>query len=499
MAQGLPVSDVISVDVVLAPLAAGYQNFGLALFLGSSNVIDTSERVRSYSTMAQVASDFSSTSAEFKSATLYFSQSPQPRQLLIGRWAQTATAGLLRGGALTPSQRLISNFTAVTNGSLSIMIDGTAKNLTGLNFAGQTNLNGVASVLQAALVTAGATGATVQWDANSNRFTVTSGTTGTSSSVGYATAPGSGTDVGPLFGLTSGVASAPIAGLAPESLISAVSKLADVSSAWYALIVATPTPPQIADHLAVAAFIEASNRRRIYGVTITTTDVLDPTRTDDLASQLKSFGYSCSFTQYSSSSPYAVASFIARPLTVNWNANNSAITVKFKQEPGVQAEYLTETQAQTLKAKNCNVFVQYENGTAIIQEGVMANGQFFDEHHGLDWLQNRIQNDLWNLFLQSATKIPQTDGGNNIIINTVNGSLAAGVNNGLLAPGQWNADGFGQLARGDLVPLGYYTYMAPIRTQSQADRETRVSVPIQVAAKGAGAIHYANVILNFNR
>jgi len=67
------------------------------------------------------------------------------------------------------------------------------------------------------------------------------------------------------------------------------------------------------------------------------------------------------------------------------------MTLKFKQEPGVAPETLTETQAATLRGKHCNVFVNYDNDTAIIQEGVSFDGSFFDEVVGLDWLENDIQ------------------------------------------------------------------------------------------------------------
>ena len=118
------------------------------------------------------------------------------------------------------------------------------------------------------------------------------------------------------------------------------------------------------------------------------------------------------------------------------------------------AEGLTETQAQALASKRCNVFVRYDNDTAILQEGVMANGAFFDEVHGLDWLQNAIQTECYNLLYQSKTKIPQTDAGVNQIVTTISKVLAEAVNNGLVAPGTWNADGFGQLQRGDYLPSG---------------------------------------------
>ena len=173
--------------------------------------------------------------------------------------------------------------------------------------------------------------------------------------------------------------------------------------------------------------------------------------------------------------------------------------MKFKQEPGVRAETITETQAAALTAKNVNVFVNYDNDTAIIQQGVMSDGTFFDERHGLDWLENDIQTAVYNLLYTSTTKIPQTDEGTHLIMTTIEDRLAQAVANGLVAPGQWNAGGFGQLKQGDYLSKGFYVYAAPVATQSQADREARKSVPIQVAVKLAGAIHSVDVLINVNR
>jgi hypothetical protein len=96
---------------------------------------------------------------------------------------------------------------------------------------------------------------------------------------------------------------------------------------------------------------------------------------------------------------------------VNFTGNNTTITLKFKTEPGVTYETLTTAQAAAIDAINGNVYVYYANDTAIIQQGVMANGDFFDERHGLDWLQNYVQTNLYNLLYTSTTKIPQTDAG----------------------------------------------------------------------------------------
>jgi hypothetical protein len=97
--------------------------------------------------------------------------------------------------------------------------------------------------------------------------------------------------------------------------------------------------------------------------------------------------------------------------SVDFTASNTTITLKFKQEPGVTYETLSTSQANNLEAKNCNVYVYYENDTAILEQGVMSNGDFFDERHGLDWLQNAVQTADFNTLYTSTTKIPQTDAG----------------------------------------------------------------------------------------
>lgn len=251
--------------------------------------------------------------------------------------------------------------------------------------------------------------------------------------------------------------------------------------------------------IAAAGLIEAQQKKRVFGVTITDTTVIDPTSTSDLGYLLKANNLGRTYAQYSQYEPQAVASFFGRASTVNFNGSNTTITMKFKQEPGVRAETITETQAAALKGKNVNVFVNFDNGTAIIQEGVMSNGTFFDERHGLDWLENAVQTAVWNLLYTSATKVPQTDEGTNLIVTTIEAILDQAVTNGLVAPGVWNAAGFGQLKQGNYLAKGFYCYAPPVASQSQADREARKSVPIQVAVKLAGAVHFVDVIISVNR
>lgn len=493
MSQGLPVSNIVNVTVSMAARAAQSRNYGALLVVGASDVIDAHERMRVYSGISGVAADFGVDAPEYKAASLYYQQTPQPVDLYIGRWVKTEAAAKLRGAILTANQQAMSNFTVVTDGAMSIVLDGKESLITEIDLSAETNLNGVAGRIQDALA-----GSTVEWDATSGRFSVRSITTGAGSAVGYADAAPEGTDISSLLGLTESAGATPIAGQASETIEQCVSALSSHSTDWYGLVIAD-TGLSDEDVLAVAAVIEADGVSRIYGHTTQATSALDADVTTDILSQLKAAKYARTFGHYSSASPYAAASLFGRAFTVNFNGNNTTITLKFKQEPGIVAETLTQSQANALQGKNANVFVNYNNDTAIIQEGVMSNGDFIDERHGLDWLQNYVQTNLYNLLYTSTTKIPQTDAGVTRLLSNVEQSMNQAVTNGLVAPGIWNGGEIGQLSAGDTLTKGYYVYAPAVATQAQSDREARKAPVIQVACKLAGAVHFADVEINVVR
>lgn len=496
MPNGLSVQRVVRVQVSLAVRAATGRNFGALLILGTSNVITAPEVMRLYQDIESVATDFGTSAEEYKAANLYFQQSPQPRDLYIGKLNRTstpATAGKLTGAVLTSAEQAIANFTAVADGAIKLSVDGTVKTVTGIDLSAVTDLAGVASA-----VTAKITGTTVTYVAGSNQFVVTSSTTGASSAIGIPTTAGTGTDIAPLLGIDAAHNPTAVNGqAASSSVLPSVTVALNYSADWYGLVIAD-TAMTDQDHLDVSALIGSASDSRIYGVTTAEAAVLDSTSITDIAYKLKAGGYSRTFCQYSQV-PYAAASAFGRAFTVNFLGNNTTITLKFKQEPGITAETIEADQADTLKAKNCNVFVNYSNDTAIIQEGVMSNGDFFDERHGLDWLQNYVQNNLWNLLYTSTTKIPQTEAGVTRLVTNIEQSMDQSVNNGLVAPGVWNGGDIGQLTAGDTLTKGYYVYANSLSAQAQADREARKAPVIQVAVKLAGAIHFADVLIDVVR
>lgn len=711
--MSLSVSNLVRVTVSLSPQAAAARSFGVLMIAGDSDVINGLERFRTYSNIEGVALDFGTDTPEYGAAALYFGQTPKPRSVMIGRWLRTATPGTNEGGVLTATEQLIANWTAISSGGFVIPIDGVTKTLTGLDFSGVTNLNGVATVINSSL-----TGGSVEWtgsnfvvssdttgagaratgtitldtnpsygarasatieltgnpangntiviqgttvtfvsgtpsgnqvqiagsaaltaaalqtflqasaDANlalmtyntigaittataraygvaGNSYTLTkvganitvsgatfsggvaqdtltvngtaitfvavtpsgnqvlvgptvaataanlqqflaastnvniddatyetdgtettvtavaAGTAGNSftltkssshitlsgatltggavpSSVGYATA-GSGTDISALLKLTSATDQALIDGYDSETPVECAAVFANMSAAWYGLMFQASTQPTDDQNIDVCDFIEALDLTRVFGVTITNTNVLSAVVTTDLASRMKDGRYFQSFNQYSENE-FAVASFFGRAFTVDFTAENTTITLMFKREPGVTGENLTFNQAETLRTKRCNVFVDYVNDTVIIQYGVMSGPAFFDEIHGIDWLQNAIQTAVYNVLYTSSTKVAQTDAGVNKITNAIDGVCGQAARNGLVAPGYWTSDAeFGNLKTGDYLKTGYYIYAQPVALQSQSDREARIAPPIQVAIKLAGAIQSVDVLVDVNR
>ena len=490
----LPISRLINVAVNLSPKAAAAQALNTMLVLGSSPIIDSGERYRVYASLDAVAADFGTALPEYLAALLWFQQVPQPSSLIIGRWVRSASQAVLRGGTLSAAQQLLSVFTAIAAGEFTYSKDGSAPVTTpAINLSAAANLSAVA-----ALVTAQTPGVTFTWNAYYQRFEATSATAGATSGISLLSAPGSGTDLSVPLGMaaSSGGAYA-VPGAAPEAAIDACALFElNYGMIYYGVTVLGSSN---SDHLAIAPFYNGTTNKHVYFVTTQDAGVLVAATTTDIAYQLKQLGYLRTYVQYSSSNPYAVVSAAARILTTDYTGNTTVITLMYKQEPGIVAESVNTQQADALEAKNCNIFVNYNNQTAIIEMAVTSNGTFLDVVCGTDWLSLAIQNSLYNLLYLTPTKIPQTDAGSQLMVNAIEAVCDQGVRNGLLAPGIWTTTGFGVLALGDFLQKGYYVYAPRVALQNVSDRARRKAVPMQVAAKLAGAVHTIAMSINVNQ
>lgn len=605
----LDVGRLIRVSVSVTQAGAAGRTFNTLMIAGDSDVISGAERSRQFDNLNDVADAFGLTAPEYLAAALYYAQNPKPANLMIGRWIASASAGFNLGQIQTAQEQVLSNWTGITSGGFQIPVDGGAlQNITGLDFSGATNLNGIASIITAALtgavckwtgtsfqvvssttgsgasavgtlsltgqpssgdtftvngqtitfvasspvgnqVTIGAsaadslsnlltflqqstntnidkatyaqgTGLVIQAQAispgtNGNSFTLAKSGTNLAvsganlsggaqpSSVGYAVPPLSGADISTQLGLTASTAQELVSGYSAETPVQAALALMEDSTAWYGLMFAATTPITTAQYLDVADLTEGQAITRMLGVTNQNPNTLSALVANDISSLIQSAGYKKTQSQYSSTSPYVVASMFGRMFSVDFEAQNSTIELMWKQMPGVTPEDLTDSQADALKSKNCNVYASYDNGTQLIEYGVVGSGDYIDQVWGLDWFQNAVQTACFNLLYTAPTKIPQTVPGQNQLNNAVAGACGdlpgGAVYNGLAAPGTWNSsEVFGTLQQGQYLTQGYYIFSESVDLQSEADRQARVAPPIMVALKLAGAFQEADVLVTVN-
>ena len=250
---------------------------------------------------------------------------------------------------------------------------------------------------------------------------------------------------------------------------------------------------------AIAAYVEGDAIPHIFAITISDANALIASNTTDLGYVLQQLGYQRTCYQYSSLTAFAIASMLGRAATVNYQGQNTTITLMYKQEPGVTPEPLTGSQADSLDEKNYTYYARYNNGEAIIVNATMANGMFFDDIQGSDALVAQVETDLFNLLYDTPTKIPLTDPGVHTLVTQVNSSMATFLNNGQIGPGIWAFQGFGTLTQGEYMEKGYYVYAAPVSSESPANRSQRKSPPIQCAVIYAGAVQKVSVLINVQR
>lgn len=497
MAAGLQINRLIGVTLNISPTGASYASVTSCMLIGTTDVIDTSERYRTYSDIDDVADDFGTTDPEYIAADIFFSQDPTPESLMIGRWAYEATSGSLVCGILSDTNQEISTWNDIDDGAFYVSIDsGDSTLVSNLDFSSVTVMSGVASVISSGLTNAGLD-ATCTWDAD--HFIIKSESTGTSSNVSALTASevSGTTDIADLMYGTSSKLDHRVSGIAAEGIVDAIGALEDATS-FYMVHTATEDVTDD-DHLLAAAYIEAEDTPHFYGITTQNTAALSSASTSDIGYAIRQLEYQRTRYQYSSSTPYAFVSAFGRLATVDFTESDSAITLMYKTEPGVTGEDLSTSQANALDSKGYVYYANFNNDEAIIVDSSGDDDNLYvDDIQGCDWIVTDVQTDVFNALYSTTTKIPQTDAGNTTIVTTIKSSMYSNYTNGLLGAGDWNHDGFGSLSDGDYLENGYYVYATPVADQSTTNRANRKAT-VKVAAIFAGAVHKVDITINVQR
>jgi len=476
--MSINVNTVVDVTITTTPTFPGRFGFGVLNIVGKSDVISLAERARFYSDIDGVAEDFLSSTEEYKAASVYFSQSPRPNQLIISRRADVDYAAQMIGGL--DAEQTLATWIAITDGEFTISIDGVEEDITAISFSGDTSLDDVASGIQVKLRAEAAGGYTLStcvW--NGERFIIKSGTTGATSTITVLSevSGGSGTSIVAMLDGGTGDGTA-VAGVDQETITESLDVIEAINNSWYGLAFTEEVNDVEANVVMASDWCEA--RIKLFANSSTDSAVRDSLSTTDIAYVLEAASYRRTFTLVSfQDEDYIGVSMFARIATVNFNATDSTITAKFKQLPTITVDDLSSNDATVISGKNCNYYSLFGE-IEMTAEGECADGSFIDSVHGVDWLQNAVETNVFGTLLTSP-KVPLTDKGVSRLSEQVRLALDEGVNNGLIAPGY--------TAAGVFLPLGYLVTAGKVADLNASDKAARKAPPIQFIAIGAGAIH----------
>jgi hypothetical protein len=253
--------------------------------------------------------------------------------------------------------------------------------------------------------------------------------------------------------------------------------------------------------VAVATYIEAASNPHLYGVREGDAAALVQPDTTTVGYLLKQGNYNRTFAFWRSSlygnQPDAALLF-GKGFTFNPDGDNTEYTLMWKELNGAPPDQLLASQSLALNVNNYNYYTTFNNGTAIVVNGKMASGVYFDMMQGIDSLANRIQTEVFNLLI-SVPKVAQTDAGMHLLTTVMSKAIDVYVTNGLVGPGTWTAGGFGAMPTGTFLPKGYYIYAPAVATQAPADRALRKTVTFQIAVKLAGAVQEVIIAVNVNQ
>lgn len=472
----------------------------VAIMTSQVGTLNSNNRYGIYRDISAVAADFGTYSDTYDFASAFFNTRPNPigaaGVLVIGYWRAAsedvaASAAKLVGAQLV-TETVIDQLQSVSDGAFDIDVDGVTESLSALDFRIATSLDDVVDIIDAGL-----TGATATLSDDGLSIVITSNTTGALSALTYATAPASGTFVGNLLGLAEGngntlTQGAAASTLTAETKVQAVTELKSLVNFKGAMFIGKPTDAE-AEDLAEWA---GANSVLMYDVFSSAdnleVDVTNPVWAIKLASLTN---YRMMYSK--ANNRKMAASYMARMHVVNFNAENSALTMNLK-ELSVPAEEYSETEIVKAQRVGLDLYTTFKDVPKLLTSG--AN-DFTDNPYNLIAYIDAVQTDVFNILGGTATKIPQTRRGVNQLIDQCEKTTRGFVRAGVFAPGTWSSpDFFGDqdTFNRNIEENGFYWLAQPLADQPQSEREARISPVLQGAVKNAGAVHRASIIINFN-
>lgn len=440
--MSIPASHIVQVN----PAVVGTGGNPLALngvILDQSVFIPTGS-VLTFASSDSVASYFGIGSTQEALAQIYFlgfdNSTIKPDTLFIAPYAAAARAAWLRSGTgLT-----LAAVKACGSGTLIITIDGTARTTASIALSGVASLTAAATAIQSAIVAAGATAATCEWNATLSTFIISSGTTGASSTIGFA----SGTLASGLL-LTQATAASVSQGSAISTPATAMANVKNATQNWATFT--TSWEPDTENKTLFADWVNAQNQRYEYVA-------WDSDANAVVASASTTFGAIAKAAEYdgvfciSGSSSYMAAqgtTLAAEALklavfklgataSIDFSRTNARITFAFKSQSGLVATVADLQEAENLQANGYNYYGSFATAndqfTFLYDGQITGKWKYSDPYVDQIYMNSQFQLALLSL-LKSANSVPYNQLGYSLIRAAMMDPINQAINFGAIRSG----------------------------------------------------------------
>lgn len=400
-------------------------------------------------------------------------------------------ASIAEGQAFTPAKLTsgeiaLADLYNVTDGAMTLVMNGATVNLYGLNFAtygSSLTINEVVQILTAAIGSNGLV------EVSGQSIVISMNQKGEGVTIGYASFASSITDLSSILALTQSTAASRIDGYTPGGLVSEVALIQTAARCAGRSVFAWTLDRKYRDtqdQKDFADWAEAQDQAYFSACT-NSVQAYNTADTTNIGFYAHNKGYiKTSVMYHNNPQVYPDVSYAALALSVNYALENSTLTMKFKQLTGIETVPLTETQLSSLKARRINTYVSMGNSSSVVREGVQsADSWFTDSHVNLSNYKEELQVEVFNVFMRNK-KVKYTSAGQDLLV-----SAAAKINNRYIRNGTFadreeettdNETGYTTLPACTITP-------APIYSATTSERANRVAPPIAIVAYEAGAFH----------
>ncbi|WP_373073905.1 DUF3383 family protein [Sulfurimonas sp.] len=493
-------SNVVNVSIIPSGRSLSRTNMNIVAIMTSElGALSSANRTIAYTDLTSVADDFGTNSSMYEYAKILFAQTKNPTNsggyLVAGFWRASdesvaATAGILTGAQVSEAT-VVGVLQLISDGSFDVDVDGVTQNVTGVDFRTIDSLDDIVTLLDTSI-----TGATVTED--DQKIVITSDTTGATSELSLLSAGATGTFIGETLNLASGTGAISVDGeaaqvLTAESKETAVTEVLKEEPFKGCVFIDNPT-----DVETEALSTWGKSNDVIFYDVFDSADNLERDITN-VVWKIKLAGGENYRMAYSKVGNRKLAvAVMSRLHTVNFNNQNSAITLNLKELSGIVSEDFTQDEINKAKKVGLDLYTTFGDLPKLLVSG--ANG-FADNVYNFIAIKKFVQIDLFNLLGTTGTKLAQIDEDVNKIVDTVEKTLRLFLKAKVIGAGTWNSpDTFGnvEVFNRNIETNGFYVYAQPLSEQAQSDREARKSPAIQVAFKNAGAIHSVDVTIQYN-